>query len=384
MISFRDGTAAGARRTLLITLGFPPAPGGMQRYLYRRCLQTPGRIAVLAPDIPGAAAWDARQPFPVRRWSPTFHSVPGLRRLWQFGQTIALAASWLRREHFGRLEVGQALPFGAVALRLNIRYGVPYRVFAHGDDLLKPLNWWLWRPLLRRVLRHAEAVYVNSGYTARLAVGAGAQPRRLILLRPWVDTDRFRPGDRLAARRRLGLPEDGRLLLTVGRIEPRKGVHVVLAALRRLAVDFPDLRYAVVGAGAALPTLRRRAVALGLAGRVTFAGVQPEAALSLWYQAADIFVLYPTPGVGEVEGFGMVYLEAGASGLPVVAGRDGGVYDAVLPERTGCVVGDEISLRRSLAALLRDPVLRQRFGADGRQYAMALRRRAEEICHRVC
>ncbi len=380
----RNERPAGTGRTLLITLGFPPAQGGMQRYLYRHCRQMPDRIAVLAPDRRGAADWDAQQPFPVRRWYSAFQHVPGLRRLWQFGQSYRVAASWLRREHFARLEVGQALPFGAVALRLSRRYDLPYRVFAHGDDLLKPLGWRLWRPLLRLVLRRAEAVYINSHYTARLAVGAGAHWQRLILLRPWIDTDRFRPGDRSAARRRLGLPTDSRILLTVGRIEQRKGVHVVLDALRRLAGDFPDLRYAVVGTGTALPALRCRADALGLAARVIFVGAQAEERLPLWYQAADIFVLYPTPGPGEVEGFGMVYLEAGASGLPVVAGRDGGVYDAVLPGKSGFIVGDEVGLRRALAVLWHDPALRRRFGAAGRQHALALRQQAEEICHRVC
>ena len=361
-------------RRLLITLGFPPWVGGMQHLLYLRCCLTPEHVLVAAPGRDRASAWDRAQPFPIWRWPGGPHGIPGWRRFDQV--RWAMRALHVHRPYIHALELGQALPFGVVALWAHQRWGLPYAVWVYGDDVLKPARYPLVRPLLRWVLRRAEAIYAVSHYTARLACRYGARPAKVQVIHPWP-APVFQPGHRATARRRLGLSDEGYLLLTVARLEPRKGVHVVLDALRRLAPRYPDVRYAVVGAGVARARWQRLARQLGVNDRVLWPGPVDRRTLVWWYQAADVFVMTPTPGPGEVEGFGLVYVEAAACGSPAVAGRNGGTEEAVRHGQTGLVVPvDSVHLADVLAFLLANPTYRQRLGRGGLTHAQTLRAQA--------
>ncbi len=371
------GNEARSARTLLVTLAFPPQRGGMQRLMAERAHLTAGKIAVVAPNRGKADVWDARQPFPIWRWAGGPGGLPGWRRVQQtMGAWQGLR--WARGQgEVAALELGQALPFGVVTLWAKARFGLPYRVWAFGDEVIKPARRPLARQLVARVLSEAQQVYAISHYTASLLRALGVSGDRIQVIHPWP-APFFRPGDRRQARRNLGVPEDALLLLTVARLEPRKGVDRVLALLPRLLSAFPWLHYAVVGEGTSRPPWQALAQNLGVAERVLWPGGVNDETLLQWYQAADVFVLIPTPGRGEVEGFGLVYVEAGACGIPAVAGDNGGVREAVLHEHTGLVAPpqDEDALFNALSELLRNSSLRARMGRSARDYADALRREA--------
>ena len=378
MASKSGGTTRG--HAVLITLAFPPQLGGMQRLMAERVRLAADEMVVVAPNRGEADAWDARQAFPIWRWPGGPGGLPGWRRVRQMiGAWQGLR--WARAQgKVTALELGQALPFGLVALWARARFGLPYRVWAFGDEVIKPARRPVVRQVLVRVLNEAAAIYAISEYTAGLLRELGIPPTRVHVVHPWP-APRFQPGDKAAARRFLRLPPKGPLLLTVARLEARKGVDRVLALLPRLIRVFPHLRYAVVGQGRARPHWQALARRLGVADHVLWPGRVDDQTLVRWYQAADLFVLIPTPGPGEVEGFGLVYVEAGACGIPSVAGDNGGVREAVLHGRTGLVVppGDEVALFEALRELLRNSSLRARMGRSAWEHAQALRRDAAHV-----
>jgi glycosyltransferase involved in cell wall biosynthesis len=174
------------------------------------------------------------------------------------------------------------------------------------------LKWWQgW------VMRHCDRVMVLSEYS-RQQIGTlfpSLNPDHVVLIPGGVDVERFRPAsDRLAVRARLGLPQNGTILLTVRRLVPRMGLENLLRAFAQVSVVQDDLTLVIGGHGRLESALRVLAAQLGVSDRVQFAGFIPEADLPAYYQAADLFVL-PTQAL---EGFGLITLEALASGLPVV------------------------------------------------------------------
>jgi phosphatidylinositol alpha-1,6-mannosyltransferase len=188
-----------------------------------------------------------------------------------------------------------------------------------------------------------------------------------------VDVARFRPLDvaeRGAARREIGLDPDRPLVLGVSRLVPRKGFDTLLAAVAALPAD---VQLAIAGAGRDRARLESRAARLGIAGRVRFLGRVPDSLLAPLYGCADVFAMLCRERWGglEAEGFGIVFAEAAAAGLPVVAGRSGGSAEAVADGKTGFVVDprDDVAARDALARLLEDAELRTVMGAAARQRA---------------
>jgi len=390
-------------RTLLITLGFPPAVGGIQRFLHQRCLLLPDDIAVLAPRVVGWRAFDAQQPFSIRRWPGWGSRIPGLRRLLQTFWPLLLAFRWQREQRFARIECGQALPCGLVALFLARLWRVPYDVWAYGDDLCKPARWPLARALLRFVLRHARSVWAISRATRAVVLSLGVEPARARVLYPWPgegispQADPSPPSapllssnggeERVQAEKR-GNGSEAPILLAVARLEARKGVQEVIRALALVRRDVPAARLVVVGEGPYRRELERLSEALGLRDSVHFAGRIPDEELAAAYRTASLLVFTPTPRAeqGEREGFGIVCLEANACGRPVVAwasadGGTEGVAEAVLHGETGLIVsqGDLPGLAAAAVRLLNDPAEAARLGDGGRRRAENLVREARAL-----
>ncbi len=374
------------RRRLLLTLAFPPQRGGMQRHLAQWVALAADRYVVSAPAWPEARRWDAAYPAPVIRWQRGPRGRWGWRRVQQVAEARRTLLAARQTFPIGALELGQAWPFGWVALWAHRRWGLPYDVWTFGDEILKPVRFPGLRGLTRHLLRQARRVYAISRFTARVVGRVGVPEERVHVVHPWPAA-LFRPGDRRAARRALGLEEDSLLLLTVARLEPRKGVDRVLQVLPELLRAFPRLRYAVVGEGRARSRWRALSARLGVDSHVLWPGAQSDEELLLWYQAADVFVLIPTPGPHEVEGFGLVFAEAAACALPAVAGDNGGVSDAVLHGKSGLIVPpeDPAALKEALSALLADRDLRREMGRNALEHATRLRRAAhrwvQEVVH---
>jgi len=205
-----------------------------------------------------------------------------------------------------------------------------------------------------------------------LARDWGVAEGKILVVHPGVDTERFRPDiDGRAWRSRVAGPDDV-LFLSVGRLQRRKGHDMVLRSLARLRHIVPHVRYAIVGDGPHQMQLEAEARTLGVMDIVHFIGPASDADLPGWYAAADVFVMPNRSDGVDFEGFGIVFLEAAAAGLPVIGGRSGGVPEAVDDNVTGRLVDgtDAADLEATMAALADSAAMRAQYGAAGRERAV--------------
>ena len=255
-------------------------------------------------------------------------------------------------------------------LWLHRWFGLPFIVFTYGNEILETIQRQYSRQLA--ALRLANRVLASSRYTAELAQRAGADPQRTTVVWPGCDTTFFRPviaKDDLRLRL-LGTPSADRVILTVGNLVSRKGQDMVIRALPALLRQVPEVVYLIAGSGPYQGELEKLASDLGVRDRVVFAGRVADEDLPDLYALCDVFVMVSRERIEEndVEGFGIVLLEANACGKPVIGGRSGGVPDALADNVTGLLVdpssAEEIS--EALARVLTDHELAARFGEQGR------------------
>lgn len=317
-------------RTLLVTNDFPPRVGGIQRTLEALAGQLPpDRLSVLAPRWPGWEAFDADRVYHVAR-EPTAFSWP----------TPAFAERVDRVIRESGAEVvlfGDAMPLAAIGPRLAAR-GTPYVVLGHGFD------YWLSlmpgaHAAMRAVTSRASAVLVCSRFIARVVRTAVQPAVPVAALTPGADPDRFRP-DLPSDDIRLyyGIAERP-LVVCVSRLVARKGQDVLIRAMPAIRRRVPDAALLIVGGGPYERRLRRIAAAAP-AGSVFFAGEVSDDDLPRHYAVGDVFAMPCRSRLGglEVEGWGNVFLEAAATGRPVVAGDSGGAREALVPGETGLLV----------------------------------------------
>ncbi|MFG3097315.1 glycosyltransferase family 4 protein [Streptomyces sp. NPDC048202] len=360
-------------KTLIVTNDFPPRPGGIQAFLHNMALRLdPDRIVVYASTwkrgregAEATAAFDAEQPFTVVRDRTTMLlPTPAVTR----------RAVGLLREH-GCTSVwfGAAAPLGLMAPALRQAGAERLAATTHGHEA-----GWAQLPaarqLLRRIGESTDTITYLGEYT-RSRIAAALTPEaagRMVQLPPGVDEKTFHPGsggDEVRAR--LGLT-DRPVVVCVSRLVPRKGQDTLIRAMPRILAAEPDAVLLVVGGGPYESDLRRLAAETGVADSVRFTGAVPWAELPAHYGAGDVFAMPCRTRRGglDVEGLGIVYLEASATGLPVVAGDSGGAPDAVLDGETGWVVrgGEPAEAAERITALLADEGLRRRMGERGRQW----------------
>jgi phosphatidylinositol alpha-1,6-mannosyltransferase len=360
------------RRDLLVTGDYPPRPGGQARFLHDLWGRLPSaRATVLAPRIPGASPARIAEQAPevIRVRLPLGNSSAA--RIARAALLAMHAVRWARRRRVHAVHAGQIMAGGTAALACRRLLGLPYTLVAHGADMLEFARHPLAGKLTSAILRHADRIVANSRFTASEVVRLGAEPGRVRVLHPVVDERRFRAEGKAAGVRSQYCLGGRTVLLTVGRIVPRKGHDTVIEALPAVLRQVPDAHYLVVGDGPARESLEQAVARLGVAGRVTFAGHVPDGDLPGYYAAADLFVMVSRerPEMGDVEGFGIVYLEASAAGRAVVAARTGGVADAVEDGVSGLLIDPEDAdgLEEVLVRLLRDGALRDRLARAGRE-----------------
>lgn len=350
---------------LLVTNDFPPKLGGIQSYLWELWRRLdPDTFTVLTTPYHGAGAWDAAQPFRVERvHEKVLLPTPSLAR----------RIDDLAGETGARLVVlDPALPVGVVGPRLRL----PYALVLHGAEVTVPGRLPGSHRLLRRTLRGAAEVIAAGGYPAAEAERAAGRRLPVTVVPPGVDPDRFRPLDpdeKAKARAHFDLPEDARVVVSLSRLVPRKGMDVLIEAAARLAPSRPDLVVAIGGSGRELGRLERlaarRVAPVRLLGRV------PDDDLPAFYGCADVFAMLCRNRWGglEQEGFGIVFLEAAACGVPQVAGQSGGAAEAVDDGSTGVVVdrpSDPEAVAGALAPLLDDPARGEAMGRAARARAV--------------
>lgn len=349
-------------RHLLVTNDFPPKVGGIQSYLWELWRRLdPADAVVLTTPYDGTDAFDAATDLRIERTpDPVLLPHPGLVR-----RIDRLAAE----VDADLVVLDPALPLGALGPVLER----PYAVVVHGAEVTLPGRLPLSGPALGRVLRGARLVIAAGGYPLAEAERAAGVPLPSVVVPPGVDVDRFAPiTDRAVARESFGLPPDATVVTSVSRLVPRKGMDVLIRAAARLAPSRPDLLVAIGGSGRDDARLRRLAVEVG--APVAFMGRLPDADLARFHACGDVFAMLCRDrwfGL-EQEGFGIVFVEAAACGVPAVAGRSGGSHEAVDHNTTGVVVdrpSDVVAVADALEGMLARPDLAE-MGAAARRRAV--------------
>jgi phosphatidylinositol alpha-1,6-mannosyltransferase len=349
-------------KLLLITEEYPPQIGGVASYLQQLHQGYSGEFEVIAPNLGEVTASSA-----VRRMN--------------FGQKFPPQPQWLgllwyllrsfRSYRKSTIVAGQVLRSGVVGAIFSTLFRRPFAVFAHGQDVLIVRRSLVRKFIARWTYRRAGVVLCNSTYTRGLVIQLAGQKVRTAIIHPSLTEVPVETtvSDRQKARGELGIKSD-EVIVFVGRLVKRKGVHLLLEAAAAIRAQVPDVVVYIVGDGPEREALIRRTKELALEEHVVFAGQLDEAGKHLVYQAASVFCTPQTPPEPyDVEGFGIVFLEAAAHGLPCVGGNNGGVVDAVEHDRTGFLINpiDPHQLQEVLVKLLLDKGLAGQMGAEGRE-----------------
>jgi phosphatidylinositol alpha-1,6-mannosyltransferase len=354
-------------RVLVLTPDFPPAPGGIQLLVHRIVRHADRlRMRVVTVDSPGARGFDATSGLDVqrvglgagRRLAVATLNARALGEAGRFRPAAVLS---------GHIVTAPAAALIAAALR------IPLVQYLHAAEVRG-------RPRLATfAMRRADATVAVSAYTRELAVANGAAPARVHRILPGVDLPEPDAAERA----------ERPTILTIARLSERyKGHDVMLRALPLIRARVPDVEWVVVGDGPLRAGLERIAACQALQGNVRFVGAVSDGERDRWLRRAHVFTMpsrLPAGGFAG-EGFGIVYLEAAAHEVPVVAGNVGGALDAVLHDQTGVLVdpSDHVALAAAIADLLLDPSRAQALGAAGARRARelawpAVARRVEDL-----
>lgn len=355
------------KKTLIITLEYPPQIGGIATYIHQFASAVPSdKVVVLAPFQDGSEEWDRAQPYTVVRKSFFFPKFiwPRWLLLWFHVRKVC-------KEHsIEQLHVHHMIPVGYVAKMLKKKY--PYVVFSHGTDMvLATRNKWK-RMLTEKVLKHAGQIFVNStSLLHRFKEQIPMAQDKVTVIYPCPDEDLQTPPDQAVLDQitsSLAL-EGKKVLLTVSRLDDGKGIPQLIRTIAQLLPSQPNLVWILIGDG------RKKQLAIELIQKyrlqnvVRFLGAIPHEQLKPYYYIADAFALLTHPDNGREEGLGLVFLEAAAAGLPIIAGKSGGVEEAVIHTQTGLVVNtyNQDDVAGAIARLLRDETLAAQLGANAKQ-----------------
>jgi phosphatidylinositol alpha-1,6-mannosyltransferase len=386
-----DGTG----RCLVVANTFPPIHGGSAIVYDSLARFGGGRVSVLAPQedyrdgrpIQGWREFDRRAPFQVHRVRllRTRFLPPDAgqaRRLVGHLLDLGIRLTMLRTirrivrtESIAVLCIGELVAGGWLARACRTLFGLKTLIYVHGEEISTRSRYDAARRRRRRALAAADGVIAVSRFTRDTLVNDfGVLPGKIELVSNGVDLARFEPGPRskrLVAQYGLAARP---VLLTVSRLYARKGVDRVIESLPQVLRQIPDLVYLVVGEGSYRPELERLVAHHGLGGSVVFTGAVPDYDLTGHYGLGDVFIMAnrEMPD-GETEGFGLVFLEANACGLPVIAGMAGGSVDAVTDQVNGLVVdgNDVAAIAAVVVRMFGDAGLRERLRVGGAEVARA-------------
>jgi phosphatidylinositol alpha-1,6-mannosyltransferase len=318
-------------------------------------------VSVLAAAMsPEDAVFDLAQPFQTMRYDEGRGKLVNIHRR---TSAVRKAVKTFRPERILCLDWRKALS------ALRARTGLPVDFVIHATELVECQHSRLLRMLFLRTCQRCNWIFTNSKFTTQEAQRLGVPPRQLKLVYVGTDVDTFVPGDKAAAKQALGYGTRP-VILTVARLVHRKGHRAALVAMARLRESIPDALYVIVGTGPLAEQLVRDVESLGLQSNVELAGFVRQEELPCYYSAADVFLMNArADSDGDVEGFGIAYLDAAAAEIPAIATACGGAAEAVVDGETGfiCLPDDVEQIAEKLLLLLRDESLRLRLGKAGRR-----------------
>ena len=324
-------------KILFLTLDFPPLKGGVSRYYHNLVKISNLNITVLFQETLGKF-WP--------KWIPLLFKT----------------VKEIKKNNFDFLFIGQVLPLGYIALFIKSFFGIHYLVFTHGMDILFPQNFWWKKIWLKKILCSADWVVANSEFTKKELERLGLNSKKIIIIYPCVAFP-FQINSIKST------PEEGQTILSVGRLVERKGFDKVIEAMPKILHFFPNAQYIIIGSGRYENELKKMAANLQVDKKVLFFNNLADEEISNWYQKCSVFVM-PSRQIGpDAEGFGTVFLEAGAYSKPVIAGNSGGVPEAVINNQTGLIIDPESlnDLEQALIQILSDKDRAREMGEAGRR-----------------
>ena len=330
---------------------------------------------VAAGDTAGDVEFDAthdmnlaRLPLSLEHWG--VKSFAGLKGYWK---AISQIKKLKRSEAADVVHCGRVLPEGVMALGLKYLTGTPFLCYVHGEDVTTAVESREYVFLIRRVLKNTKVVIANSQNTADILTNQWNVPvDKVRVLHPGVDTKRFTPVPACQeTRQRLGW-EDRKVVLTVGRLQRRKGQDQLIRAISKIRESVPNVLYSIIGGGNDREYLEQIVAEEGVSEYVQFRGEPDDSELASCYQQCDLFVLPNRQEGNDIEGFGMVLLEAQACGKPVIAGASGGTRETMKLSETGVVIPCDTPspLDETVANLLLDDAKREQMGLAAREWVV--------------
>ncbi|PIT86669.1 MAG: hypothetical protein COU33_01875 [Candidatus Magasanikbacteria bacterium CG10_big_fil_rev_8_21_14_0_10_43_6] len=358
------------KRTLIISLEYPPTIGGIATYVDQLCTSFPKEsVLLLAPPHKEQKTWDATRPYKVIRKNPYFPVFLWPRWVRLYFQVRKIVKEY----HIEMIHVHHVLPVGYVAWLMQRWHDVPYIIFSHGTDIAAAAAKRWKRRMASMVSKKATHIFTNSENLRLRLVNRFPELSDLTtVLYPCPDTDYFMPPSKEVIQQlksKYAL-EGKKVLLSVSRLDDGKGFPHLIRVLPNILQRFPSLVWFIVGDGPKKSEVVALIQKYNLQNIVRFVGKVPHAELKQYYHLADIFVLLTHPDNGKEEGLGLVFLEAATAGLPIVAGRSGGVEEAVLDKQTGLIVDirqDPQSIVDSVVTLLEDPAYAATLGNAGQE-----------------
>lgn len=350
-------------RLLEITNDFPPTLGGIENYVYSLTRRwDPDRLTVLTRWTPRCEEFDSTLEFDVIR-EPVGTLLPTK-------QVLRKSATIIEERSIDVIHFATPLPLGLMGPKLLRSHGIPYAVTVNGAEFVLPASLPIGRHMLKRAMTDAAVVLPYSAFLKREVQKVFPSGPAIESVPPGIDPERFPENLESSFRS----PSGGPLVVSAGRLVARKGSLQLLEAFAQVLVRFPDAHLLFVGDGPELKRLRRLTVQKNHEGSVTFVGSQPWELVPGFLASGDIFALPVRERFGglETEGFGIVFLEAAAAGLPSIGGNVGGVPDAIVDGETGLLVDgrDPNSIAQALLRLLDDPQEGRRLGKAGRERVM--------------
>ena len=365
-------------RILLLSDSFLPHAGGSREYynnMYRELVAL-GRteVLVLTKKVPGWKEFDQKPRNPRFQIRRRFKPLPSwkyqhlAKGIGPFVQALYAALSW--RPDI--VHAGDLYPQGMTAYLLKRVLGIPYIIYCHGEEITQTDRYRFQPRVRNRIYANADAVIANAEFAKQELLRIGVEERRIHKVTPGVDSKRFGPNPAPQELVRQYKLEGKTIVLTVARLVARKGHRASLKAFATICKEFPLAHYLIAGTGPEESRIRQLIEELGLQDRVTMMGFVPSDRLPDLYNLCDFMVLANRQeSDGDIEGFGIVFLEANAAGRPVIGGRSGGTPEAIRDGVTGYLVNpnDHIEIAAAMRSLLSNPALRQSMGRAGRSFA---------------
>ena len=361
---------AGEEKTLCISSEFPPTIGGIATQVFNLWKNFPKKeVIILTARVKGDSGYFDGGLDVVRRKYPTGSSM--CARVIRSFLVVWYAWQISRLRNIRSVHCAQVLSSGLAGLFLKKIRHLPYVVYVYSADVLEFGKCAITRKLMEKILAESGHIIANSNFTKGLITDRALAPEeKITVLTPAVDIEKFTPerGD-YDIRQKHGIPRGVKMLLTVSRLAPRKGHESVIKAFAGVLEKHASVVYVIVGDGPEKEKLVTLVKELGLSKNVIFLAGMPGERLALLYNTSDIFIMAPRyiEEAGDVEGFGIVFLEASACGKAVIAGRSGGVAEAVVDGQTGILVDPEdvTEIRDTILRLLEDEKYAEKLGSNG-------------------